>query len=273
LSFVPAAPRDWPPGRVQIGELKMGYHLAGIISTILFLLDLAGKGDQLREVWRRKRHSLPGHLRSGDAAMTDCQRPTAVLSLNLFTMVFLSAYLMAVYGFSLPRFDHYLVWSRLASSALVLMLLYEIMIDRRTVGAMVIFWTCATAYAAGLLILSNYRAVAIQAIIVPQVLMVVIAAILLQGNMHQILIIRRTRRTGAVSLRSVQFVILKDLGTVAFAVTMGLAAGWPIILVSGSSAVLTLILVWHFRWARTATALEAAIPASGLTSSPRTPGA
>ena len=250
----------------------MSYHVAGIISMILFLFDLAGKGAQLREVWKRKRPTLPDHWRSGDTAITDCHRPTAVLSMNFFTMVFLSSYLLVIYGFSLPRFNHYLVWSRLIASVFVLMILYEIMIDRRTRGATAIFWTCATALAGGLVILSNYRAVAIQAIIVPQVLMVVIAVILSQGNLHQILIIRRTRRTGAVSLRSGQLVILKDLGTVAFAVTMGLAAGWPIILVSGSSAVLTLILIWHFRWVRTA-APEAAISVTGLTPSPRNPRA
>jgi hypothetical protein len=251
----------------------MGYHIAGMISMILFLFDLAGKATQLQEVWKRKRHTMPGHWRSRYTTIMDYQRPTAVLSMNLLTMVFLSSFLLAVYGFSLPRFNHYLVWSRLISSAVVLLILYEIMIDRRTRGAMAIFWMCATAFAGGLAILSIYRAIAIQAIIVPQVFMVVIALILMQGNLHQILIIRRTRRTGAVSLRSGQFVILKDLGAVVFAGTMGLAAGWPIMLVSGSSAVLTLILIWHFRWVRTATRLEGAVPVTGLTSSRRNPAA
>jgi hypothetical protein len=245
----------------------MSYHIAGIISTVLFLLDLAGKGTQLQKVWKRKWHILSDHPGSGQVAVTDLRRPTAVLSMNFFAMVFLSSYLVAVYGFSLPRFDHYLVWSRLLSSLVVLMILYEIMMDRRTYGARATFLACAVALAVGLVILTNYRGAAIQAIIVPQVLMVVIAIILFQGNLHQILVIRRTRQTGAVSLRSAQFVVLKDLGTVAFAVTLGVAAGWPIILVSGSSAVLTLILIWHFRWARTAVAPEAAISTTGLTPS------
>jgi hypothetical protein len=254
---------------VHIGGLKMGYHIAGIISTMLFLLDLAGKWAQLREVWKRRRHTMPDRWR--DTTIMDCQRPTAVLSLNLLTMVFVSSYLLVVYGVSLPRFNHYLVWSRLISSVVVLMILYEIVIDRRTRGAKAIFWACAAALG-GLVILSNYRRIAIEAILVPQILMVVIAVILAQGNLHQIVLIRRTRQTGAVSLRSAQFVILKDLGAVAFAITMGLAAGWPIILVSGSSAVLTLALAWHFRWVRNVTAPEAAMSVAGLASSPRNSG-
>ena len=227
----------------------MSYHLAGIVSTVLFLMDLFGKALQLQEVWKRKKQ-LPLSANLGPASDADVERPTAVLSLNLFTMIFTSSYLVFVYGFSLPKFNHYLVWSRLVASIVVLMIIYEIMLDRKSWRASAAFWSCAVALLGGVVVLSAFRAFAVKAAIVPQFLVVLIAAILAQGNAHQISMIRHTRSTGAISLPSRQLVVLKDFGTIAFGLTMGLAVGWPLIISSASSAVLTLILIWHFRWVR-----------------------
>src|SRR5439155_22387877 len=46
------------------------------------------------------------------------------------------------------------------------------------------------------------------------------------------------------------FFLLKDISTIAFALTMGLAGGWPLLLLSGVSGLTKLAAMRHFRWAR-----------------------
>jgi hypothetical protein len=83
-----------------------------------------------------------------------------------------------------------------------------------------------------------------------QALIVVATVILAQGYTHQILLIRRSGRTGAVSIRMHQFFLLKDISTVVFAVAMGLRTGWPLLLLSIVSGLTKIGTLWHFRWAR-----------------------
>ncbi len=90
---------------------------------------------------------------------------------------------------------------------------------------------------------------------------IVIAAtlVLAQGYTHQILLIRRAGRTGAVSLRFHQCVLISALTTVAFGLTMKIDEGWPLVLLATVSASLKLVTLWHFRWVRfSPTALERA---------------
>ena len=64
------------------------------------------------------------------------------------------------------------------------------------------------------------------------------------------MVIRRTGQTGAVALRMHQFFFLKDASTIVFAFTMGIASGWPVLLMSSVSGITKLITMWHFRWVR-----------------------
>ena len=84
----------------------MTYHITGLISAVIFLLTASGLWLQLQFVWKRKRAF---HAGTG-------QRPTAVLSLNQFVSSFLAFYSFFLYGGCLPRFNHYLVWTRLVAS-------------------------------------------------------------------------------------------------------------------------------------------------------------
>ena len=59
-----------------------------------------------------------------------------------------------------------------------------------------------------------------------------------------------------VSLRLHQFFLLKDLSTIAFALAMGLASGWPLLLLSSVSGITKLATMWHFRCARLSPAAE-----------------
>jgi hypothetical protein len=85
---------------------------------------------------------------------------------------------------------------------------------------------------------------------VSQALIVVATIVLAQGYLHQVLIIRETGKTGGVSAWLHQFFFWKDVSTIAFAMTMEFAKGWPIMLLSAVSAITKLIILWHFRWVR-----------------------
>jgi len=77
-----------------------------------------------------------------------------------------------------------------------------------------------------------------------------VTVVLAQGYLHQVLLIRHTGRTGGVSARLHQYFLWKDIATMAFAATMGIANGWPVMLMSAVSATTKIITLWHFRWVR-----------------------
>ena len=114
----------------------MSYHLTGILNAALFLLTLAGLQSQLRLVWERKQAYSKGELSEG---------PTAVLSLNQFTSSYLAFISFFLYGIALERFNHYLVWPRLAAALMTLIVLWEILISRRDWASMASFALCVAA--------------------------------------------------------------------------------------------------------------------------------
>ena len=89
-----------------------------------------------------------------------------------------------------------------------------------------------------------------------QGLVVFATIVLAQGYFHQILLIRRSCSTGAVSIRFQQGVLLTALSTVAFGIAIGIKDGWPLILLASVSATLKLITLWHFRWVRISKATQ-----------------
>jgi len=81
-------------------------------------------------------------------------------------------------------------------------------------------------------------------------MIVAVTALLAQGYAHQILLIWRSGRTGAVSLRMSQLILLMDISTIVFAFAMGLRLGWPLLLLAVVSGSTKLIILWLFRWER-----------------------
>ena len=219
----------------------MAYHITGLISAAIFLLTVGGLWSQLQFIFVRKRSSISGEL---------AQRPTAILSLNQFVSSFLAFFSFFLYGACLQRFNHYLVWPRLLACLLTLAVLYEIMRDRRDGLSIISFSAClGLLVAAPAVLLFNPRAAG-SGKFLSQVLIVIVTVILAQGYLHQVVVIRRTGQTGAVALRMHQFFFFKDLSTIGFALTMGIAAGWPVLLMSSVSGITKLITMWHFRWVR-----------------------
>jgi hypothetical protein len=219
----------------------MTYHVTGLLSAVIFLFTVSGLWAQLRLIWTRKHDFARG---------VAVERPTAILSLNQFGSSFLAFYSFFLYGACLQRFNHYLVWSRLVATLMTLAILYEIQRDRRERrAALAFFGGLALVLAAPVYVASSQRA-ANAGRFVSAALVVVVTVVLAQGYLHQVALIRRTGRTGAVALRLHQFFFLKDASTIAFALAMGGRDGWPLLLLSGVSAATKLATMWHFRWVR-----------------------
>lgn len=219
----------------------MSYHLTGLISSAIFLLTLVGLWSQLGFVWQRRRSATIGDT---------LERPTAVLSVNQFVSSFLAFFSFFLYGACLERFNHYLVWPRLAASLLTLAVLFEIARDRSDRFSTLAFAVCAFLLVGAPLGLVAIPGAALWGRTVSQSLIVVVTVILAQGYLHQVLMIRQTGRTGGVSARLHQFFFWKDVSTIAFALSMGTSTGWPLMLLSTVSAVTKLFTLWHFRWVR-----------------------
>lgn len=219
----------------------MSYHITGLLSSAIFLLTIGGLWAQLGLVWQRRRSPTTG---------APSERPTAVLSVNQFVSSFLAFFSFFLYGACLERFNHYLVWPRLAASLLTLAVLFEILRDRRGRVAGGAFGVCAALLIGAPLGLVTIPGAAEWGRTVSQTLIVVVTVVLAQGYLHQVLLIRQTGRTGGVSARLHQFFFWKDISTITFALSMGTSTGWPLMLLSTVSAATKLVTLWHFRWVR-----------------------
>jgi hypothetical protein len=216
----------------------MGYHLTGAINTAFFLLALAGLVSQLARIWERRsqRHlGLPGAA-------------TAILSLNQFSVSFIGYFAFFVYGYSIEPFNHYLVWPRLVGSLLVLLVLFEIARDRRTGLSLAIFALASALMLAALAVLASGTSVSAGSRLAPQLLSIAASVLIVQGFGHQIVLIRRSGETGAVSARMHALSYCKDISTLVFGAAMGAGSGWPLILMGASSVGVKSILLWQFRW-------------------------
>lgn len=232
--------------------MPANYHVTGSISVFFFLLSLLGIFTQLRKIWQRK-HAF----RETPAAEVDERdRPTAVLSLNQFFASFLAFYSFLVYGFCSEPFNHYLVWTRLPATLLVLTILYEIWHDRRGEVAIVVFCGSLTMVVLAVVTLISGQHVIEGSRHVAGWLAIVAATVFGQGIIHQILQVRRSGHTGAISLRMHQLTTCKDLSTIAFALSMPLDQGWPLMTVGFVGVATKSVLMWHFRWARLRTQTE-----------------
>ena len=220
----------------------MGYHLSGFLSALFVTVSLTGLAVQVGFVWRRKRDFRQGRLID--------ERPTAILSLNRFSTSFIAFYAMLLYGVCLGRFNHYLVWPRVIALGLLLIILYEIRCDRKDRLSTVIFGLAVSLviFAMALPVLGMRSAVHNAG---GSLVLVLFSALLLaQGAMHQIVRIRRSGRTGGLSLRMHQLFFVKDSASIVFGVVMGFTDGWPILLFHGVSMAVQVSTMWHFRWVK-----------------------
>lgn len=183
-------------------------------------------------------------------------RPTDILSLNQLNSIFLACYAFFLYGICVSPMNHYLAWPRLMAMLVLLLLFYQILIDRRNLWSTVVFYLTTSMLILSSLVFWFREDTQQYGKYVAQGLVIIATLVLAQGYFHQILLIRRSGRTGAVSIRFHQCVLLTALSTVAFGFAIGVKDGWPLILLASVSTTLKLITLWHFRWVRVSNIAE-----------------
>lgn len=219
------------------------YALAGSLNSLLIVVSLYGLWSQLQKIWRRKRDAGIG-----------AGKTTEILSINQFSVSFLAYCAFFVYGYSITPFNHYIVWSRLVASLIALAILFEIERDRRSLASRHALLACALLLGAGVAGLAFGPTFTDEKRVISQSLIVAVTVLLAQGYAHQIRLIYRSGRTGAVSLKMSQFILAMDASTIFFAWVMGLATGWPLLLLACVSAATKLVIMWLFRWEKTSPA-------------------
>ena len=219
------------------------YALAGSLNSLFIVVSLLGLWSQLQKIWRRKHDASLG-----------AGRTTDILSINQFTVSFLAYCAFFVYGYSITPFNHYIVWPRLAASLIALLILFEIDRDRRSATARRALLACALLLCAGVAGLAFGPTLTDEKRVISQSLIVAVTVLLAQGYAHQIRLIWRSGRTGAVSLKMSQFILAMDVSTLFFACVMGLSTGWPLLLLASVSAATKVIIMWLFRWEQTSPA-------------------
>ena len=217
----------------------MWYNIFGTINTLFIFVSLYGVYLQLSKLWLRKAN--------GKEKVTD------VLSQNQFTMSFLAYFSFFVYGYSIDIFNHYIVWPRLIASILVILILVEMWKDRKSKASVTSLVLVSVCFTLGIIGLALNESFADHSKQVSTILIMIITLLLAQGYTHQIKLIISSGKTGAIDIRMSQFILMMDISTIAFAMTMGLSQGWPLIVLATVSAITKLIIMYLFHWARVST--------------------
>ena len=220
-----------------------GYHAAGVTNLVFYAIALLGTAHQLREISRRKAAASPG------------EPSTSVISLNQLMVSFAGYYTFFVYGYCVRPFNHYLVWPRLVGLLLVLAIVRELARDRRersSTGAYVL-GVAMLLPALGVLIVQPELSA--DARRVPQILAVVATLLVVQGFAHQIVLVRRAGHLGAISVWMHVATFVKDFSLAALGFAMGVAQGWPLMLMGGASVSVKSVLLGHL-WAYRRGAVE-----------------
>ncbi|WDE03728.1 hypothetical protein SG34_020425 [Thalassomonas viridans] len=221
----------------------MSYTFWGTLNSLFIIASLYGIYLQLKKIRRRKaRPHNPGEV-------------TQILSVRQFLVSFLAYLSFYVYGYSIEPFNHFIVWPRLIAASLVLAVLYHIWHDRRSSDSRAGLTTATLCYA---LAMAGFMASLIfdswhfydHSKNISTALILIITLFLAYGYYAQIRLIRINGSTGAVELKMSLMILLMDISTIAFALSMGLANGWPLLLLACVSGITKIIILYLFRWVR-----------------------
>lgn len=214
------------------------YHVFGLINTAFIFISLYGVYSQLQTVKRRR----SSQACSGNA--------TQLLSLNQFSVSFLAYLSFFVYGYSITPFNHYIVWPRLIAALLVALILWEIWCDRRTRLSLGILWCAIVCLVVSLFGLYYGETYQDEGRWIATTMILLISALLAQGYAHQIKLIVTSGKTGAVDIKMSQFILMMDVSTIAFALSMGLVNSWPLLVLAVTSGITKLFIMYLFRWVK-----------------------
>lgn len=228
----------------------MFYTLAGLLNAGLVLVSLLGIYAQLNTIRKRKRSTS---LES-----------TELISLNQAFVSYFSFLSFFVYGFSISPFNHFLVWPRLAASLLTFVIIYEIWLARRNFKAVALFVIAVGSLIGSIAFMLFGGEINDQSKLISTALIVVVTLFLAQGYAHQIYLIVKHGKTGAIDIRLSQSILIKDISTVLLVFSMGAVEHWPLMFLAVTSGITKLIIMYLFYWVKTSpTALNRATNVNG----------
>lgn len=214
--------------------------IAGLINSGLVIVSLLGLFAQFNTIrQRKKRPEL---------------ETTELLSLNQSVVSFFAYLAFFIYGYSITPFNHYLVWPRLAASILTLAIIYEIWLERRSKRSSSLFLFAGSAFLISIIMPFFGFEANDDSKQISTVLIVVLTLFLAQGYAHQIGLIIKTGKTGAIDIRLSQSILIKDISTIVFAIAMGPLEHWPLMFLACTSGLTKLIIMYLFYWVRTSSA-------------------
>ncbi len=215
----------------------MFYTLAGLLNSGLVFLSILAIFAQWNTIKKRKH--------SGAAESTE------LISLNQAFVSFFAYLSFFVYGFSISPFNHYLVWPRLAASLLTFVIIYEIWLDRRSYKSTLLCIIAGSSLFVSLIFMLLGAEINDQSKLISTSLIVMVTLFLAQGYAHQIYLIIKHGKTGAIDIRLSQSILVKDMSTILLAFSMGAIAHWPLMLLAVVSGITKLIIMYLFYWVRT----------------------
>jgi len=219
------------------GDFMSPYDVFGVINTIFIFVSLYGVLSQVKTILRRKKNNADGS-------------PTKLLSINQFVVSYLAYFSFFIYGYSIEPFNHYIVWPRLIATLLIGIILYEIWLDRQTKVLFTVLLIALSFLMLGVAGLFYGETFVDEGKYVSTIIILVISLLIAQGYYHQITLILKSGATGAVDLKMSQFIFMMDISTIAFALSMGIDNGWPLMVLAITSGVTKIVIMYLFKWVK-----------------------
>jgi hypothetical protein len=210
------------------------YHITGILQASLFLLSIFAVYVQLRLV-RQRRILLatnPGH-----------EIPTYNLSPLAIAGSFAAFYTFLLLSTATEPFAHYIFWSRIPACILGILLLWEFRKDYPTSKIALLGPIAAAVFGLTILFTFLYPSFSREFIKMIQIFVICSGVILINGQLHQLWLLIKTKKVGALSLQARTLNLMKDISTVAFGIVLGIGQSWSVIAVASANALITTIII------------------------------
>ncbi len=199
----------------------MLYHLLGLLSSAIFIFTWVGLFAQIQRISQQQ---------------LKVEEDNHSLSLNQFGSSFFAFYAMFIFGIAVEPFNHYLVWTRCGACLLTLFILVRIWRLRRTRTAAGVSLLASAALVGGFISM-GFRPFPALAQLGANTLMLLVTVILIQGTLHQWLLLRRRQHIGSLSFGLFYGILAKDISTLLFGLTMPFAQAWPLLVLNGASVI------------------------------------
>ncbi|MEC8374025.1 MAG: hypothetical protein VX078_04330 [Pseudomonadota bacterium] len=200
----------------------MLYHVMGLVSSALFLLTWFGLWSQIKSM--NKYQYL-------------CRDANNSLSLNQFGSSYFAFFSLFLFGISVEPFNHYLVWTRFGALLLTLVIIMKIWQQRRGPVTTMVTSMATLVFLAGITSMF-FRPFPAIAQLGTATLMLGVTVILFQGTLHQLLVLKRRQKVGSLSATLFKNILIKDVSTLLFGLTMPLSQSWPLLVLNGTSVIM-----------------------------------